>query len=355
MLNFNIQHFFSMISKKYLSYFFHVLLWAFYSFMPVLYALQRLSYDPSFASKSTFNHPIFWIFVSLSSITLFYLNAFYLIPNFYKKKKPLTYALYLTILIFSFILIRMAIRTWITSPENKELSYYFYFNALLPYLTIFALSTSYYFFLDYQNEQKIKSEILNEQLKSELSFLRSQISPHFMFNLMNSMVSLARKKSELLEPMLIKMSELLRYMLYEKDGNRISIEKEYNYISSYIDLQKLRFGKKLNVTFNSKLNDTEITIEPMLLIPFVENAFKHGTGIISNPMIDIKLETDENLLTFSVINKLSNDSFESKDKSSGIGLTNVKRRLLLLYPHQHTLRIEKTDTEYIVELNITNK
>jgi LytS/YehU family sensor histidine kinase len=136
-------------------------------------------------------------------------------------------------------------------------------------------------------EEKIKSDLENERLKSELSFLRSQISPHFMFNLLNSMVSLARKKSDLLEPMLIKMSEILRYMLYEKDDSKIPIEKEHAYLNNYIDLQILRFGKKVKVNFESNLENTSLLIEPMLLIPFVENAFKHGTGMIKEPTIDI--------------------------------------------------------------------
>ncbi len=199
----------------------------------------------------------------------------------------------------------------------------------------------------------MKSDTENERLRSELSFLRSQISPHFMFNLMNSMVSLARKKSDLLEPMLIKMAELLRYMLYEKDDSKISIGKELAYLHNYIDLQKLRFGKKVQVTFDSLIENDSLQIEPMLLIPFVENAFKHGTGMIKEPKIDVNLQSNGGGIFFQVKNiKSPHEVNESKDSSSGIGLNNVKRRLDLLYRSRYSLTIDDQNSTYEVSLNI---
>lgn len=341
-----------MIQKRYINIFLQVLLWLFYTLIPLFYTLQRLANDPSFSERSTYNNPIFWFFVNLSSIFLFYFNSEYLIPNFFKKKKPITYFGFLGGLIIAFILIRIFLRINITGNSDK-LTYYFYFNSLLPYLFIFAISTSYRFFSDYVREDKIKSDLENERLKSELSFLRSQISPHFMFNLMNSMVSLARKKSELLEPMLIKMSELLRYMLYEKDDSKIPIEKELAYLNNYIDLQKLRFGKKVVVTFDISIENDSLLIEPMLLIPFVENAFKHGTGMIKEPTIDIILRTGSDGMFFQVKNiKSPYQANDSKDSSSGIGLNNVKRRLDLLYKNKHSLTIKDEQTNYLVSLII---
>ncbi|MFT6205845.1 MAG: sensor histidine kinase YesM [Spirosomataceae bacterium] len=167
------------------------------------------------------------------------------------------------------------------------------------------------------------------------------------------MVSLARKKSDLLEPMLIKMSEILRYMLYEKDDSKIPIEKEYAYLNNYIDLQILRFGKKVKVNFESNLENTSLLIEPMLLIPFVENAFKHGTGIIKEPTIDIILETNADGIFFQVKNITSSaQQIDTKDPSSGIGLVNVKRRLDLLYQKRNKLKIVDSANSYQVSLNI---
>jgi LytS/YehU family sensor histidine kinase len=169
------------------------------------------------------------------------------------------------------------------------------------------------------------------------------------------MVALARKKSDLLEPSLIKLSALMRYMLYETDEQKVPLEKEVEYIQSYIDLQRQRFGKNLTVNACFANIDSAEEIEPMLLIPFVENAFKHGTGMIENPEINITLKEKDCILNFSVSNKFSAAINDIKDKSSGIGLYNVKRRLNLLYGKNHALHINDKDGWFTVSLHINLK
>ena len=154
----------------------------------------------------------------------------------------------------------------------------------------------------------MNSEKETENLKTELSFLRSQVSPHFMFNVLNNMVALARKQSDALEPSLIKLSSLLRYMLYETDEEKVLVEREIEYLNNYIDLQKQRFGKNIRITTSFDEREKGYTIEPMLLIPFVENAFKHGTGIITDACIDIHLLVHNGKLVFTVRNRY-NDHF----------------------------------------------
>jgi LytS/YehU family sensor histidine kinase len=165
------------------------------------------------------------------------------------------------------------------------------------------------------------------------------------------MVALARKKSDLLEPSLIKLSSLMRYMLYETDEQQVPLEKETEYIQSYIDLQQQRFGKNVKVCTAFNINNG-CEIEPMLLIPFVENAFKHGTGIIEDAQIKIQLKEENGLLQFLVSNKYNDVTNGTKDKSSGIGLNNVKRRLNLLYGSNHALLINKKDGWFTVSLQI---
>jgi LytS/YehU family sensor histidine kinase len=191
-----------------------------------------------------------------------------------------------------------------------------------------------------------------ENLKTELSFLRSQVSPHFMFNVLNNMVALARKKSDDLEPSLIKLSSLLRYMLYETDEDKVLLEKEIEYLQSYIDLQRQRFGKKIKIVANFPEIENSYSIEPMLLIPFVENAFKHGTGMITDAQIDINLLIEDGKLQFSVRNRSGFLIDEPKDKTSGIGLNNVKRRLNLLYGKSHLLEINNQDGWFTVFLQL---
>jgi LytS/YehU family sensor histidine kinase len=202
-----------------------------------------------------------------------------------------------------------------------------------------------------KEDEQVKEQE-NERLKSELSFLRSQISPHFMFNVLNSVVSLSRRKPEMVEPVVVKLSELMRYMIYETNDSIVPISKELVYLESYIDLQKIRFGDDIQIDFKHELGPKSSHIEPMLLIPFVENAFKHGVGFIENPTIDIELKDSTSELFFRVANKKGTAMNETKDESSGIGLTNVKRRLELLYPTNHQLEVNDTGSDFIITLTI---
>ena len=215
-----------------------------------------------------------------------------------------------------------------------------------------AIGTSYRLISDRMQEDEQIKEQENERLKSELSFLRSQISPHFMFNVLNSVVSLSRRKPEMVEPVVVKLSELMRYMIYETNDSIVPISKELAYLESYIDLQRIRFGDDIQINFKHELGPTSSSIEPMLLIPFVENAFKHGVGFIENPTIEIELKDSAKELTFHVANKKGATLNEKKDESSGIGLANVNRRLELLYPSNHELVIKESDSEFEITLTI---
>ena len=152
-------------------------------------------------------------------------------------------------------------------------------------------------------------------LGMELRFLRSQISPHFLFNIFTNLVSLARKKSDHLETSLLMLSGLMRYMLYDA-GKKISLKQEVEYLESFIALQQLRFGRDVKIVFSTEISDeqTNRSIEPMLLIPFVENAFKHGTGYVDQPVIDIILTAKEGELIFQVKNKFDREVDTSKDE-----------------------------------------
>ena len=188
----------------------------------------------------------------------------------------------------------------------------------------------------------------------ELKFLRSQISPHFLFNILTNLASLARKKSDHLEESLLMLSGLMRYMLYDAE-KKISLKQEVEYLESFITLQQLRFGRDVRIVFSIALSNeqTSYSIEPMLLIPFVENAFKHGTGYMDQPAIDINLMVKERELIFQVKNKFDRETDASKDESSGIGLNNVRSRLALLYPETHSLTIHTDNGLFCINLTLT--
>ncbi|GAC1603745.1 MAG: sensor histidine kinase [Chitinophagaceae bacterium] len=288
--------------------------------------------------------------MNCSWVLLFYFNAYALIPKLMYKKKywPFTAAHAIT---FIAILVEVHAFSMLFFKSANFNSRNIFFNFLI-YLFIFGLSTAYQLTGDKVKSDKLVQEKQNEVLKTELSLLRSQVSPHFMFNVLNNMVALARKQSDQLEPSLIKLSSLMRYMLYEADEEKVSLEKEMDYLQSYIDLQQQRFGKKVQVKVHMQSMDNQYQLEPMLLIPFVENAFKHGTGMIEDARIDIDLEAEKNMLLFTVCNKYNPVSAEIKDKTSGIGLANVKRRLNLLYGKNHLLMVSTNNNRFVVSLKI---
>jgi len=246
-------------------------------------------------------------------------------------------------------------------PERRRLNVYRfrprgvgyqYWIFLSPMIAI-VLSGWYRTIIDIRAKQQLEKERETQHLKSELTFLRSQISPHFMFNVLNNLVALARKKSDSLEPAIVSLSQLMRYMLYESDDSRVMLGKEVEYIKSFISLQMLRFRDTVKTNLDVKGDIDFHAIEPMLLIPFVENAFKHGTGMLETAVIDITLSVDEatRLMHFSVTNDVG-PADDSKDGSSGIGIANVRRRLAILYPDKHELTISNTPDKFTVDLAI---
>lgn len=304
-----------------------------------------------------FFSPVHIIVFNLVLAAEFYLNAFLLIPRVLKKNAWL----YFVSLLASFVVFNVILlynRPHFPIQELKgvagRMPYHGPSFILFPLLSITAGSFAYHYLADQFKAMNKKKDITNASLLSELAFLRSQISPHFIFNVINSAVALSRLNPKAVEPTLIQLSKLLRYMLYVTDAEMVTIQKKEDYLRSYIELQQLRFGEQVKIYFKSEIKAPEKTIEPMLLIPFVENAFKHGTGDIENPDIAVTLFADEQNLRFTVQNTY-NAGEQQKDNDSGIGLTNVKRRLELLYPDKHNLYINKNEQTYIVMLQLELK
>lgn len=289
----------------------------------------------------------FYLLTTLYHIGLFYLNAFYLYPKLLNKR---TWWLYI-ICLLAIIIISGVVKVFFLQLDpdfqltavNRRLIFF----PLVPFL--FA-SIIYGLIYDRIRFERMEKEARAQRLDAELKLLRSQVSPHFLFNMLTNMVSLARLQSNLLEPSLIRLSELLRYMLYESNEEKIAITNEIEHIENYVSLQQLRFGEDVKISLHIQNEYPEGMIEPMLLVPFIENAFKHGIGMIKDPFIQISLTVKEQLLTFTVVNNY-NLANQSKDKHSGIGLSNVQNRLELLYANNYQLKIADQDGIYAVHLN----
>ena len=313
---------------------------------------------PYFVSTSANGYSIglipglFFTLAGLIHMCIFYGNAFFLHTYFFNRRFWWLYLLLSALLIYtSFQLKYHILVTWFPGVLKNPSVFKFVFGPSVAFLII---SIIYRKVIDQAGFEKEQKEKQAAQLVTELKFLRSQISPHFLFNVLTNLVSLARKKSDKLEPSLIMLSGLMRYMLYDAQGKKIALQKEIGYLDSYIELQKLRFGEDVQV--NCKIEDAggndQYNIEPMLLIPFVENAFKHGTGYKEQPRIDIELSINQGLLIFEVKNKFENGSSINKDENQGIGLNNVKSRLNLLYKNDYTLIIDDKNNLFHIALTL---
>jgi LytS/YehU family sensor histidine kinase len=208
------------------------------------------------------------------------------------------------------------------------------------------------FAIDWFDTQKLKAEMVNQAQTSELALLRSQVNPHFLFNTLNNIYSLVCKKSPDAPDAIMKLSSIMRYMLYDANTDFVSLEKEIEYLESFIELQKLRIR---HMDFVELLIEGEVhnkTIPPMLLIPFVENAFKHGSKTGPLPGIRIHMVVDPHQLLFVVTNHLKKNLPGAKNTFVGIGLQNINRRLEILYPGKYSLETTHDNDLYKVKLLI---
>jgi two-component system LytT family sensor kinase len=293
-------------------------------------------------------------------VCIFYTNFLILVPRLVRAKKIILYIIALFLLFSLLAPIHKYVYAtllpqrfgWYSYVYIDKLSFWLSFQTLLfeNYVYIFfSIAISYVG--EYFETQKKQQELEKEQAITELAYLKSQINPHFLFNTLNDIYSLTYQKAEMAPEAVLKLSELLRYMLKESNDMFAPVEREITYLKNVVELYEI--GQKgiayINLEINGDYKDREIA--PLILINFIENAFKHG--IVNDPEnpIKIKLSINENNFDFEVFNRKNKDY---KDKTGGIGLTNVQRRLALIYADRHELRIIDENDTFTVHLNIKN-
>jgi two-component system, LytTR family, sensor kinase len=216
--------------------------------------------------------------------------------------------------------------------------------------TVFALFLR--ISINWYEQRRTRSEIVLQEHRMELEFLKAQLNPHFFFNTLNNIYSLVYKKSDEAPAALMKLSDIMRYMLYESKAERVSLDKELENLNNYIELQRLRYRDPDYISFTVEGNISVHQVPPMLLLSFVENAFKHGRKRVENPGIVIKISATDNRLRFLVSNFTLDNKSTEQDKGSGIGLNNTRRRLELLYPGCHDLQISRNSEKFTVSLEL---
>ncbi|MES2267806.1 MAG: histidine kinase [Bacteroidota bacterium] len=297
---------------------------------------------------------VIFVVFGVVNIALFYLNYLLLIPKYLDAKKYKQYAIYIisTLIVFGLIKYGIAVifKQITLERGGKIITFWQYgFSTLFTSIIFVFLSTVLKFTIDWFLNERIQRDLENQRLSAELSFLKSQINPHFLFNSLNSIYSLAYQKSDTTPEAILKLSEIMRYMLYECNDNKVELGKELQYLQNYIDLQKIRFGNKAFINFEVTGEVTNQHIVPLLLISFIENAFKHGVANDEQSPIVLKITLEDGRLNFFIQNKKHT---HNRDSSGGIGLANVRRRLDLLYPGKYNLDIRDEADTYTCQLSL---
>ncbi|HET6994381.1 MAG TPA: sensor histidine kinase [Chitinophagaceae bacterium] len=293
---------------------------------------------------------------------IFFALVHFIIPFGLKAKRYIMIVLLTYLVVFAIGIIKyfFAIRPEFRhimgyyKDENTEvLSYYTFGEYMMK--TIFTgtfvsvIGFGWGLTVNWFRGEQLRKELENKRMDAELSFLRMQMNPHFLFNSLNSIYSLSLKKSDDTPQAVLKLSEMMRYMIYESEDteHKVNLEKEIDYLNNYIGLQRIRFKDRFHVEFLLEGDISGKKIVPLLLLPFVENGFKHGILYDPKNPFSIHLVVEGERLIFQVKNK---KNIDNKDATGGIGLDNVKRRLLLLYPGKHQLTIHEDKEFYQSEL-----
>lgn len=298
-------------------------------------------------------------------MTLAYLNIYYLMPKFVYKRKFFSYTVLVVFALFIMLLVKYYLTYYLVStnvwPEGPEepngLSFNYAIQMMLGEFYVVAFVTAIKVTIDWLGENSRFNDLEKRQMATELKFLRAQVSPHFFFNTLNNIYSLTLEKSNKASEVVLKLSELMRYLLYATKKRKQDLESELNCIRNYIDLERIRFNENLTVNIHIDGNTKGKKIAPMLLIPLIENSFKHGANKNLGPVtIDLNAEIKGNFLNFEVSNNLPNKGANAKEKNSknsGIGLENVKKRLELGYdPKDYQFNIIKTNQVFKVRLKL---
>jgi len=284
-------------------------------------------------------------------ILFFYANSYVLIPKLQFEKKYLRFA---AAVFFCFLIVAYLPDAFVSfdhprrppppKPPGGGFIFFRISNVLFLFLIVFFFSLVLKISDRWKRTEK-------EKLQAELSYLKAQINPHFLFNTLNGIYALAIQGSEHTASAVVKLAGMMRYVMYEAHHEYVSLEKEITYIKSYIELQKIRFGDSIDVTFSVQGDIRSKTMAPLILISFVENAFKHGVNAEQDSRIVIRLDIVEDTLYLEVSNKKVLP-MQLDDEKSGLGIENASGRLTALYGGKHSLSIQDNERDFIVSLKL---
>jgi two-component system sensor histidine kinase AlgZ len=299
---------------------------------------------------------IAFIQITFASISA-YVNYFFFLPRFLARKNAWIYFLEFLVAFAIIMIMRLVLERYLidgfTGNEQYLYSTRFIVQVIMTNLFIVVFVGMLRFALDWLDLEAKKNEMERERLTAELNFLKAQINPHFLFNTLNNLYYLAYSKSENTTEVIAKLSQMMRYMIYDSNHPKVLLSKEIEYMQSYISLERLRLNDQIPIKFDVSGNAENIWITPLIFITFLENAFKHGVSN-SNPKawVNIAIQLRDGECVYTVENSRTPEQKDGTDKS-GIGLKNVRRRLELSYPEKYKLVTDETREKYTVKLNLS--
>ena len=320
------------------------------------------------------NNFIAWGFYANAFIIgiIFYINYFWLVPKFYLKNKKALFFLLALVVVVCFYFVLDYSNHFFHNPERdrrvaeaieeetreqrfqrppfKLMQIYGY---TLLSIVIIGFSIGLRAIEQFTASEKRQKELEKEKLNSELAFLKNQVSPHFFFNTLNNIYSMVAINTDDAQASILKLSKLMRYLLYESEHGETMLSAEVEFMRNYIDLMQLRVSQKVDIQINLPKLNNDIKIPPLLFIPFIENAFKHGISYREKSFIHVDMTTSDDKVYFTCKNSVAKEKAEKRDENhSGIGLENVKKRLNLLFAGRYDLNIDSSADVFSVNLEI---
>ncbi len=328
----------------------HLLFWVVFGYLTVNYLRNWLpTVQVNISLVQLLNYT--WIYLIVLAAAP-YFNYFILIPRFFSRRR---YMWYTVLLLVAYVLASLLIcwlealflrgygQTWLYTMPHLV--------SRLPYLVLFTLLGNWLALSEeLTRKQQAEKQLRTERTEAELRWLKAQVNPHFLFNALNNIHSLVHFKEDNAGPMLVKLSDMMRYMFYDSSAAKVPLAKEVAYIDSFIELHLLKKKYRCKVQFEKNIQEPAALVEPMLFINFIENAFKHGNLDDADGYVRLSLTITGSAIHFACTNSYTANMV--KDATQGIGLHNVQQRLGLLYHQRHLLRIDDSGSIYTVDLTI---
>jgi two-component system LytT family sensor kinase len=340
----------------------HLLIWGFFG---IIYLFQPITMNIAVPYQ-------LWIkqcMILGLLVIAYYLNSFILVPKFLLKNRTSVYLFIIIGVITIIVLLNIYADGWLNIYQLMHAAVqksghlkrhggrdHNWDLAMVAIITlVLGISTSITVIQKWQNDNQVHQEMEQDKISSELSFLKAQINPHFFFNTLNNIYALTLINADTSRKAIHQLSRMMRYVLYDTQNSTTQLSQEVAFINDYISLMQLRLTDMVKINFTSPVSLKDVAIAPMIFLPFVENAFKHGVSATQPSNITISIEQNDTALELKIANTIIKEQINNLERASGIGLNNTKRRLDLLYPEKHTLLINENPIENVYSVHLTLK